>query len=105
MRGRARSPAVSFDDTAKAYGCGKSGVAIMCLALPGRITNIQDGYAQVDYGGVSKQASVRLFKDAKVGDRVLVHAGFIIQILDKDDGDELEKLIEETMGFTNADKI
>jgi len=77
----------------------------MCLAVPGTITQILDGYAQVDYGGVSKQASTRLFKDAKVGDRVLVHAGFIIQILDKDYGYELEKLIGETMGFTNADEV
>lgn len=77
----------------------------MCLAIPGTIIEINDEYAQVDYGGVSKQASVRLFRDAKVGDRVLVHAGFIIQILDRDYGDELEKLIEETMGFTNADEV
>lgn len=77
----------------------------MCLAVPGTITQIKDGYALVDYGGVSKQASTRLFMDAKMGDRVLVHAGFIIQILDKDDGDELEKLIAETMGFTDAEEI
>jgi hydrogenase maturation factor len=32
-----------------------------------------------------------------VGDIVLVHAGFVIQILDKDAGNELEKLVEETM--------
>ena len=78
---------------------------IRCLAVPGTITQIKDRNALVDYGGVSKQASARLFRDAKVGDRVLVHAGFIIQILDKDEGDQLEKLIGETMGFTNADKI
>jgi len=77
----------------------------MCLAIPGTIKQIQGEYAQVDYGGVSKQASIRLFRNARVGDRVLVHAGFIIQILDKDDGEELEKLIGETMGFTNADEI
>jgi len=78
---------------------------MMCLAIPGTIIEIRGEYAQVDYGGVSKQASVRLFSDAKLGDRVLVHAGFIIQVLDKDDGDELEKLIKETMGFTNADEV
>ena len=77
----------------------------MCLAIPGRITQIQGEYAQVDYGGLSKKASIRLFRDAKVGDLVLVHAGFIIQILDKDDGEELEKLIGETMGFKNADEV
>jgi hydrogenase expression/formation protein HypC len=77
----------------------------MCLAIPGRIVGIQDGYAEIDYGGVSKHASLRLFENAKVGDCVLVHAGFVIQILDQDAGDELEKLIEETMGFTDKNEI
>jgi hydrogenase expression/formation protein HypC len=77
----------------------------MCLAIPGRITGINDGYAEIDYGGVSKKASLRLFENAVVGDRVLVHAGFVIQILEHDDGTELEKLIEETMGFTGKNEV
>jgi hydrogenase expression/formation protein HypC len=70
----------------------------MCLAIPGRVTEINDGIAQVDYGGVSKKASTRLFENVKAGDLVLVHAGFIIQILDEKSGDELEKIIDEVMG-------
>lgn len=70
----------------------------MCLAIPGRVTEINDGIAQVDYGGVSKKASTRLFDNVKAGDLVLVHAGFIIQILDEKSGDELEKIIDEVMG-------
>lgn len=69
----------------------------MCLAIPGRVTAINDGIAEVDYGGVSKKASTRLFENVKVGDCVLVHAGFIIQILDEESGDELEKIIAEMM--------
>lgn len=77
----------------------------MCLAIPGRIIDIRDGNAEIDYGGVSRHASLRLFENAKIGDYVLVHAGFVIQILDPDAGDELEKIMEETMGFTNKDEI
>ncbi len=69
----------------------------MCLAIPGTITDIQGSQADIDYGGVSKQASIRLAENAKVGDIVLVHAGFVIQILDKDDGEELDRLVEETL--------
>lgn len=69
----------------------------MCLAIPGKIIEIQDTDAIVDYNGVTKRASLRLAENAKVGDRVLVHAGFVIQILDKDDGDELQRLVDETM--------
>lgn len=69
----------------------------MCLAIPGTIVEIKDGFADVDYGGLRKNASLRLFPNAAVGDHVLVHAGFVIQILDPDEGNELEKIIEEIM--------
>jgi len=69
----------------------------MCLAVPGRIVKIQDGYAEIDYGGLSKQASIRLYPEAKVNDYVLVHAGFVIQVLDPEAGPELERIITETM--------
>lgn len=77
----------------------------MCLALPGRIVSIQNGYAQIDYNGVSKFASTRFFENSKTGDCVLVHAGFVIQILNQDEGDELEKLIDETMSFKGKNEI
>lgn len=70
---------------------------IMCIAIPGTITAIDGTDADIDYGGVSKRASILLAENAKTGDTVLVHAGFVIQILDKDDGEELQKLVDETM--------
>lgn len=69
----------------------------MCLAVPGKIIDINGTDAKVDYNGVSKYASLRLVEKAAIGDIVLVHAGFIIEILDKDDGEELQKLVDETM--------
>lgn len=71
----------------------------MCLAVPGRIVSKENGLATIDYNGVSRYASLRFFENAKVGDYVLVHAGFVIQIMDENSGDELDKLIAETMGF------
>ena len=72
----------------------------MCLAIPGKITNIDGCDAVVDYGGVSTHANLRLMENAKIGDIVLVHAGFVIQIYDKDEGEELQKLIDETLRST-----
>ncbi|HOJ48942.1 MAG TPA: HypC/HybG/HupF family hydrogenase formation chaperone [Bacillota bacterium] len=69
----------------------------MCLAVPGKIIKIEDSDAIVDYGGVTKRASLRLVDNAAVGDLVLVHAGFVIQVLDKDEGEELQRLVDETM--------
>lgn len=76
----------------------------MCLAIPGRIISIKDEYAEIDFGGVSKRASLRLINNARVGDYALVHAGFVIQILDEDAGDELETLIKETMRFIDTNE-
>ena len=67
----------------------------MCLALPGTILTIQEETAVIDYGGTTRRASVRLLPDAAVGDCVLVHAGFVIQRVDPDEGAELEALLKE----------
>lgn len=69
----------------------------MCLAISGRITGIQDGEAAIDFGGISKTADTRLVEDVKIGDSVLVHAGFIISRIDEKSANELEKLVAETM--------
>jgi len=69
----------------------------MCLAIPGTITKIQNGQATIDYGGVSKQADLSLNEKAVIGDIVLVHAGFVIQIMDKKAGKKLQKLVKATL--------
>lgn len=69
----------------------------MCLAIPGTIVEISGDSAIVDYGGTKRTACASLFPDAQIGDRALVHAGFVIQILSADEGEELEKLVQETL--------
>jgi len=69
----------------------------MCLAIPARILEIRENKAQVDFGGgVSREVNVMLV-DAKVGDYVLVHAGYAIQVLDKKEAKETLKLWEEIL--------
>ncbi len=76
----------------------------MCLAVPGKVLEISGDKAKIDYGGVIRDANISLVS-AKVGDYVIVHAGFAIEIMDKD---EAEKVIElwdeyfEFMGMKNA---
>lgn len=59
----------------------------MCLAVPGKILSITgDGetrMGQVSFGGVGKEACLAFVPEAKVGDYVLVHAGFAISVLDE----------------------
>jgi hydrogenase expression/formation protein HypC len=55
----------------------------MCVAVPARVARIENGTAIVEVGGVRREASLLLLDDAKVGDYVIVHAGFAIQKLDE----------------------
>ena len=56
----------------------------MCLAIPAKVVTIGDNHmAEVDILGVSRTVSLDLVPDAVVGDHVLVHAGYAIQIVDE----------------------
>lgn len=56
----------------------------MCLAIPSKIVQIDDSnMAVIDVDGVRRQASLLLLEEARVGDWVIVHAGFAIQKLDE----------------------
>ena len=67
----------------------------MCLAIPGTVIQLEEETATIDYGGTTRRASLRLLPDTVVGDCVLVHAGFVIQKVDPDEGAELEALLKE----------
>ena len=67
----------------------------MCLAIPGTVVQLEEDTATIDYGGTTRRASLRLLPDTAVGDCVLVHAGFVIQKVDPDEGAELEALLKE----------
>ncbi|HWQ58932.1 MAG TPA: HypC/HybG/HupF family hydrogenase formation chaperone [Clostridia bacterium] len=68
----------------------------MCLAIPGRILKIEDDEAVIDYGGVTRRASLRLCPAAKINDAALVHAGFVIQLLNEEEAQELMDILAET---------
>ncbi len=60
----------------------------MCLAIPGRVVELAQEHARVDFGaGTSRQVNVSLV-DVEVGQYVIVHAGFAIQVLDQADAEQ-----------------
>lgn len=68
----------------------------MCLAIPGKIEKIhEDGTAQVDFGGVKRKIFLHLLPEAKVGDYVIVHTGFAIELLDVKEAKETLAIFEE----------
>ncbi len=55
----------------------------MCLAIPGKVTRVKANKGKVDFGeGVLRDVNMTLV-NARIGDYVLVHAGYAIQVLDK----------------------
>jgi len=67
----------------------------MCLSIPGKIISINGVNAVVDFGGSRRDVSIMLVPGAKIGDYVLVHAGFAIQILHPDDAKKTLEAFKE----------
>lgn len=67
----------------------------MCLAIPGTIVQIDGSDAALDMLGVRRSISLALTPEAKVGDWVLVHAGFSIQIVDEQEARQTIELVRE----------
>ncbi|HGE73109.1 TPA: HypC/HybG/HupF family hydrogenase formation chaperone [Candidatus Poribacteria bacterium] len=74
----------------------------MCLAIPAKIINITEDMAEVELSGVIREASLVLTPDAKIGDYVLLHAGFAIQVLNEQ---EAVKLLEDLEFLENISEI
>ena len=55
----------------------------MCLAIPGKIIEIKDKKAKVDYEGLVKEADISMI-DVEVGDYIIVNAGFAIQKIEEE---------------------
>ncbi len=60
----------------------------MCLAIPVRIKSINGTEAEVEIGGITRKTSLMLTPAARVGDYVLLHAGYAINILDQAEAEE-----------------
>lgn len=67
----------------------------MCLAIPALIKSIEGDEAEAEIGGVTRKISLKLTPEAKVGDYALIHTGFAINIMDKEDAEETLRLLEE----------
>lgn len=71
----------------------------MCLAIPALIVEKQGSQAKADVGGVVREISLELIdRPAEVGDYVLLHAGFAIHRLEKEEAEETLKLMRDVLG-------
>ena len=72
----------------------------MCLAVPGKITSIDESnpelkMAKVNFNGVTKDICIQWLPDVKVGEYVLVHVGFALNKIDEKDAEETLQMLKE----------
>jgi hydrogenase expression/formation protein HypC len=78
----------------------------MCLAIPAKIISEpnENSMAEVDILGVKRFVSLMMTPAAKVGDHVLVHAGFAIEVVDEEFAQESLAMLRQ-MGVRTADEL
>lgn len=67
----------------------------MCLSIPAKVLKIDGEMALVSVGGAEYNASIQMLDDVNVGDYILLHTGFAIQKIDKDEAEETLKTFQE----------
>lgn len=67
----------------------------MCLAIPTLLVQKDGDEGVVEIGGVRRKISLALVPEAKVGDYVILHVGYAIQVMDEEEAEETLKLINE----------
>jgi hydrogenase expression/formation protein HypC len=72
----------------------------MCLAVPGKVLDIEPNeigltMGKVSFGGIAKEVCLAYVPEAQVGDYVIVHAGFAISKLDEAEAMEVFELLNQ----------
>jgi len=75
----------------------------MCLAIPARIVELEADKAVVDAMGNRFKAKTTLLPEAKLGDLVLIHAGFAISLVDEEEAKKTWQLISEISEFMDTE--
>ena len=76
----------------------------MCLAIPTLIKSINGQNAQVEIAGVERTISLALTPDARVGDYVIVHTGFALNVLDEKEAQETLQIFAEMEALVAAEE-
>jgi len=74
----------------------------MCLAIPARIVELEGDRAVVDAMGNRWKAKTTLLPEAKLGDLVLIHAGFAISLVDEEEAKKTWQLLAKIYEFDDT---
>ena len=72
----------------------------MCLAIPGKLMSIAGDdpimrVGKVDFGGTRREVNLAYVPEAKIGDYVLVHVGFALNVVDEEEANKVFELLRE----------
>ena len=70
----------------------------MCLSIPAEVLSINGETAEVSIGGTIYKAGLQMLENVKVGDYILLHAGFAIQKISKEEAVVTLKLLRDAGG-------
>ena len=80
----------------------------MCLAIPGKILDIQDHdqfmrTGRVSFGGIVREVNLAFVPEAAVGHYVLVHAGVAINVIDEEEANRVFEYLEQIVDGDEAE--
>ena len=67
----------------------------MCLSIPAQIISIEGDNAKVSFGGSEYTAGLQMIDNPQIGEYVLLHAGFAIQKISREEAEETLQLLRE----------
>ncbi|MFX1480372.1 MAG: HypC/HybG/HupF family hydrogenase formation chaperone [Promethearchaeota archaeon] len=75
----------------------------MCLAIPGKILEINGNSALVDFDGIKQKIIIALIQNPEIGKYVIVHAGYAIEMMEENDALEAIEQWKELAEEQNLD--
>ena len=75
----------------------------MCLAIPGKILEIDENSALVDFDGIKQKVIIALIQNPEIGKYVIVHAGYAIEMINEKEAMEAIEQWKEIAEDQNLD--
>lgn len=69
----------------------------MCLAVPLKLINIENNIGTIEVAGIRRKVNLSLVDNPRLGDHVIVHAGFAITIMDEKEAEKTISIIRECL--------
>jgi hydrogenase expression/formation protein HypC len=67
----------------------------MCLAIPAKLIEKNENDGVVDMGGVKRNTRLDMVPDARIGDYLLIHTGFAIEVVEEQTAKEMLETISQ----------